>query len=238
MAQIPLQTAFLRFTIRYVGYPYGLSTSLFKDYLDAKNKESALDDNAHFDGLLLSAQELFDLEEKRKRNARLLRSPDQFAIMLCETPISIFFKSSQGHEGFFPSSKVFSRDKDMHLLMNNQFSSMSGKDLYVDELEFDKACHHFFHVTGDLPPDHKSFIVESCQEGRFLASLELFNNDAKGAFEIIKKYSKEEDYEEDGVVSVFLQNNYRITATEANRNFLRMLKSVRSYLPSNEDTAR
>lgn len=238
MSLIPLQTACLKFTVRYVGYSYGLATSVFARHDELKASESSLEDNTDYEELALSQQELLVKAEERLRNARLLCVPGQFAIMLCDTPISIFFKSPQGHEGFFSSSKIFSRDKNIRLLIKAQFASIGTKELYVEEGDFDKAYHRFFRAAGDLSPERQAFVSASCREGRFLACFDLFNHDAKGAFELLTQYSKEEDYEEDGVVSVLLQKTYGITATEANRNFLRMLKVVRTYLSSNDDTDR
>lgn len=228
MSQIPLQTAFLKFTNKYVRYDYGLASFLFKKLLKLREQQ-AYQEDAEFEELTLSAQEILEREEERKRNARLLFAPLQFGMMLSETPISIFYASPHNN-GHFSSAKIFSRLRNIDKLLKSEFESLNEKHIFVDELEFEKAYNRFFHITPTevaLEPAHQHFVENACQDGRFLAGLELFSNHGRIIFDLIKKYPQDEDYEDDGALSQFLQKTYNLSATEANRNLVRMIKSVR-----------
>lgn len=205
MSQIPLQTAFLKFTTKYVGHDYGFASSLFREFFRVKEQGSHCS-NTELQKLTLTSEEILELETEKRRNVRLLFSPHQFSLMLIETPISIFYRKP--NPGSFLSSLLFSVSEGLTRLLESRFESLNEKYLYVEEEEFNQACNRFFHNISkeeELAPGHQEFVAGACQEGRFLACLELFNNYAQGIFNLLNKYQREEDYEEDGSVSLYSQ---------------------------------
>jgi hypothetical protein len=221
MSKIPLQTCYVRFAIKYVGYDYEFPSDIFKNLLDMKRKKASF--GSHLERLTLNRYEVINQEAEKIRNKRLVSSLDQFSLMMIEYPVSIFY--SNGSSGEFSSKELFSLDESIDQLVESEFKSLNGKNLYIDEVGYTKSYNKFFHIDEIL--ERNDFVEKIKMNSRSLCCFELFNKDAKGAFELLAQYQNEEVYQDDGEISDFLQKTYGISSTDANRYFLPILRNLK-----------
>lgn len=225
-AKITFQRCYILFVNKYGGQEYTFASAIFKKLSELRNQPTQ--SNYLLERFTLTSEEAIRREQEMVRDKRLLSSLEQFALMLTEYPIRIFY--SNGHDGEFSSKDLFSIPDSINQLLKEEFESLNGKDVYVNELDYKRSHNLFFNIYDeniDSSPEQREFFAEACQDSRFLAGIELFKNNGKAIYDLFKKYPKDEHYQEDGEVSVFLQKTYGVSSTEANRNFLRMLKSIK-----------
>ncbi len=226
MSNIPLQAAYLKFVNVYGGCEYGVASQVFKKLSQIKNGTLVNKDRNALK--LLTPEEKKEREKENIRNKRLIFSLDQFSLMFIEHPVPLFFGVGD-RKTEISSKEIFDVQESIQHLLDNEFETFYGQPVLLNEVDFRQSCHRFFYVSDDtgVSQDHKALIENLINHPRAFCCFDLFNKHAQGLFNLLSKYSDDESYKDDGEVSFFLQQTYKLSSTDANRYFLPILKGLK-----------
>ena len=226
MHKITLQVAYLRFVNFYGGCKDGVASKVFIRLSDIRRVGLLSPDRNALK--LASKEERKNIEKETTRNLRLKLSLEQFGLMLTEYSLPLWF--SDGEQTIeIPSKEIFEVPESIQTLLDNEFETFYGKSISLSEADFRHACHRFFSFGEDQDSTHeqKTLAGKIIQNPKASCYSDLFNKNNKGMFDPFEKFPRDDQFQEDGEVSVFLQNTYHMSANDVNRHLLPLLKSLR-----------
>ena len=150
---------------------------------------------------------------------RLMSVLEEFRQFFLLFSIRIFFPKDGTHQ--VQSHQLFATPSCFADVTKNHFESYMGNPLYIETEEFENALVLFFKAEGSqkdidiLKKDLNSYCM-----------FKLY-----GCFkfmEILSTFFEESSYGEDGEVSQFVQKEYKVSPTFANRVVLASLKQLRT----------
>jgi len=179
------------------------------------SEREALDCQSGF----ISEEEAHQKNEEFFVSTRLISVLEEFRQFLLRFSIRLFFPKDGTHQ--IQSNQIFSTASCFVDVTKNHFESYMGNPLYVEKEVFETSLDLFFKADGSqkeidvLKKDQNSYCM-----------FKLY-----GCFkfmEILSAFFEESSYAEDGEVSQFVQKEYKVSPTFANRVVLASLKQLRT----------